>query len=327
MKYRILGKTGFKVSEVGFGAWGIGGGMWGSVSAEESLKALHKAYALGVNFYDTAWVYGDQKTRDGQSEKLVGRFAKEVGRDKVYIASKVPPMNFTWPARPGVVASQVFPKNWIVGKVNDSLSRLNIDCLDLMQFHVWQDSFVEEDEWKNALQDLTKEGKVKFWGLSLNDYQPDNCKKTIETGLISSVQLIFNIFHQMPTAMFPFYKEHNVGVIARVPLDEGGLTGNINEETVFPPGDFRSGYFGGKRKSELVKRINELKGLLGDEAQDLSELALRYILSFDEVSTVIPGMRSEAHCLANAMICDGRKLSNRLLQELKKFTWERNFYS
>jgi len=143
MKYRILGKTGFKVSEVGFGAWGIGGGMWGSVSAEESLKALHKAYALGVNFYDTAWVYGDQKTRDGQSEKLVGRFAKEVGRDKVYIASKVPPMNFTWPARPGVVASQVFPKNWIVGKVNDSLSRLNIDCLDLMQFHVWQDSFVE----------------------------------------------------------------------------------------------------------------------------------------------------------------------------------------
>lgn len=327
MKYRVLGKTGFKISEVGFGAWGIGGGMWGSAMLEDSLKTLHRAYDLGVNFYDTAWVYGDQKTRNGQSEKLVGQFAREVGRDKVYIASKVPPKNFNWPALPGVPASKIFPKDWIVEKVNDSLSRLGTDYLDVMQFHVWQDYFVEDPEWQDATRELTKQGKVKFWGLSLNDYQPDNCKKTIETGLISSVQLIFNIFHQMPTAMFPFYKEHNIGVIARVPLDEGGLTGNIKANTVFPQGDFRTGYFKGERKAELSRRVNELRSLLGEEVHDLPELALRYVLSFDEVSTVIPGMRSEKHAIANALICDGRKLSPSLLQELKKYTWERNFYS
>ena len=326
MKYRILGKTGFKLSEIGFGCWQIGGGMWGKMDDNESLRALHRAYDLGVNFYDTAWVYGDA-SRNGKSEKLVGQFAAEVGRDKVYIASKVPPKNFNWPARPDVPVSQVFPKDWIIGKVNDSLSRLGTDHLDLMQFHVWQDNFAGDAEWQDTIKEITKEGKVKFWGLSLNDYQPENCRRTIETGLISSVQLIFNIFHQMPTSMFPFYKEHNVGVIARVPLDEGGLTGNIKEDTVFPPGDFRVCYFTADRKKELVKRVEELEALLGTEAHDLSELALRYILSFDEVSTVIPGMRSEKHAIINSHISDGRRLSPQLLEELKKYTWERNFYS
>lgn len=323
----MLGKTGFRVSEIGFGAWGIGGGMWGQADNSESLKALRRAFDLGVNFYDTAWVYGDLKTRDGQSEKLVGQFAREVGRNKIYIASKIPPKNFEWPAKPNVPVSQVFPKSWIEDRVNDSLSRLGIDSLDLMQFHVWDDSFAKDSEWQETVKELTGRGKVRFWGLSLNNYQPENCQRTIETGLISSVQLIFNIFHQKPVLMFPFFKKQNVGLIARVPLDEGGLTGAVKHDTVFAKDDWRKDFFAGERKSEVEKRIKELEKLLGPEARTLTELALRYVLSFDEVSTVIPGMRSEKHALENAAVSDGRQLSPELLLQLKSHAWERNFYS
>lgn len=326
MKYRVLGKTGLKVSEVGFGAWGIGQGMWGPSDEKESLNSLRSAFDLGVNFYDTAWVYGDERTRDGQSEKLIGQLSGQVGRDRIIIASKVPPKNFEWPALPGVKISEVFPQDWIINKVNDSLSRLGVETIDLMQFHVWQDGFAEDDGWKKTTQDLTKAGKVKHWGLSLNDYQPENCQKTVETGLISGLQLIFNIFHQKPLEMFPFYKKHNLGVIARVPLDEGGLSGTVNEDSVFSKEDFRRDYFRGDRIKELSKRVVELKKLLGDEAVTLSELALRYILSFEEVSTVIPGMRTPAHVKANAAIADGRPLSNQLLDKIAGYAWERDFY-
>lgn len=334
MKYRTLGKTGLKVSEVGMGTWQLSGSPWGwdKPDEEESKRALYKYIELGGNFIDTAWVYGrydEEGDPNGgtPSEEFIGKFLKESGnRDKVIIASKIPGKNRKWPARRGVPISEVFPEGYIEEMVDSSLSHLGIDSIDLMQFHVWQDDFAKEDAWKEEIQRITKKGKVKHWGLSINDYQPSNCLKTLDTGLISSVQFIFNIFHQKPTEkLLPYAKENNIGLICRVPLDEGGLTGKITMDTVFTD-DMRSQYFNKERLPEFVKRTDELKELLGEEAKTLPELAIRYLLLFDEVSTVIPGTRKVATAEANAALSDGRKLSPELMEELKKHAWERNFY-
>lgn len=334
MKYRVLGKTGLKVSEVGMGTWQLAGKPWGwdAPDEDESMRALHRFIELGGNFIDTAWVYGrvdepgDEKGLHC-SEELIGEFIKQnKNRDKIIIASKIPGKNRKWPARYGVPISEVFPEGYIEEMVDSSLKSLQIDSLDLMQFHVWQDDFAKEDAWKEEIQRITKKGKVKFWGISINDYQPSNVLKTLDTGLISSVQCIFNIFHQKPTEkLLPYAKENNIGLICRVPLDEGGLTGKINMDTRFTD-DMRSQYFNKQRLPEFVKRTDSLKKLLGDEAKTLPELALRYLLSFDEVSTVIPGTRKVTTTEANAAVSDGRKLSPELMEELKKHSWERNFY-
>ena len=177
------------------------------------------------------------------------------------------------------------------------------------------------------IQKITKQGKVKHWGISINDYQPSNCLKTLDTGLISTIQFIFNIFHQKPIEkLLPYAKANNIGLIARVPLDEGGLSGKIDTKTMFQEGDFRKSYFNPERLVELEKRTSNLKNLLGKEADSIPELALRYILSFEEISSVIPGMRKLEHVESNVAISDGRKLSAGMMNELKKQVWERNFY-
>lgn len=332
MKYRVLGKTEFKVSEIGMGTWQLANdpNCWVGADLKESLKALHRYTELGGNFIDTAWVYGydNAKPDEHPSEELIGKFLKESGlRDKVVISTKVAPKNFKWPALHGIPISDVFPNEWITKLVEDSLRSLGVDTIDVVHFHVWQDDFVKEDGWKETIQKLTKQGKVKYWGLSLNDYQPSNCFQTLETGLISTVQCIFNIFHQKPQEkLFPFVKKHNIGVIARVPLDEGGLTGKFTGNTKWPEGDFRNVYFQGERLPELVRRTNALKTLLDDEAKTLPELALRFILSHDAVSTTIPGMRKLSFVDSNTAISDGRKLTQELLNKLKDHAWERNFY-
>lgn len=332
MQYRTLGKTGLKVSEIGFGSWQItDGGMWKGATPEESMRCLNRFVELGGNFIDTAWVYGwdEEKPDSHPSEELIGRFLKESGkRDEITIATKVPPKNMVWPAIPNVPISQVFPNDHIEKCVDDSLKGLGIETIDLVQFHVWQDSFAKEDGWKKTIQKLTEEGKVRYWGISINDYQPENCFKTLDTGLISTIQFIFNIFHQKPTEkLLPYARKNNIGLIARVPLDEGGLSGKFTKTSEFAEGDFRRRYFGGSRLSELVKRTNELKKLLGPEAEKLPELALRYILSFSEVSTTIPGMRKFEHVNSNVSVSDRRRLQQGLLNNLKRHAWERNFYS
>lgn len=324
MQYRTLGRTGFKVSEIGFGSWGIGKGMWKGADDEESLKALDAAVESGINFIDTALVYGDNLNH--HSEKLIGQFLKTLPLDKkVYVASKIYPMNRQWPALSKVPIEQVFPLSWIYEAVQLSLYNLQVDSIDLVQFHVWQDSFAVTDYWKEAVRDLTARGKVKHWGISINDYEPANVLKTLETGLIDTVQFIFNIYHQEPEKeLLPFAEKNNIGLIARVPLDEGGLTGKITPETVF--GDWRDDFFKGSRKREVIEKAEALKKLMRDEATDLPELALRWILTHKEVSTVIPGMRKVAHALDNARVSDGRNLSDPLMTELKSHAWERNFY-
>ena len=235
------------------------------------------------------------------------------------IASKVPPKNMKWPAWKGIPISEVFPDDWIKKCVEDSLKSLGVDYIDLMQFHVWQDDFVKSDGWKETITKIMESGKVRFWGISINDYQPTNCMMTLDTGLISTIQFIFNIFHQKPSEkLFPYAKKKNIGLIARVPLDEGGLTGKYSQKTTFEEGDFRSKYFTKERLKELVKRTDKLRQLL--------ELDLRYILSWKEISTVIPGMRKVEYVEENTSVSDCKNLSRKLIQALEKHSWERNFY-
>lgn len=334
MKYRTLGKTGLKISEVGMGTWQLAGKPWGwdAPDEDESMRALYRFVELGGNFIDTAWVYG-RADEPGDlagkhcSEELIGEFLKESGnKGKVLIASKIPGKNRKWPALKGVSINEVFPKGYIEEYVDSSLKSLGLETIDIMQFHVWQDDFSNTDDWKEEIKNTTKKGKVKHWGISINDYQPTNCLKTLDTGLISTVQFIFNIFHQKPTEkLLPYAKENNIGLICRVPLDEGGLSGKITKDTRFED-DMRSKYFSKERLQEFLPRIEKLEMLLGSEAKSLPELALRYLLSFNEVSTVIPGMRKVKNVEANASVSDGKKLSTQLMEELKKHSWERNFY-
>ena len=332
MKYRTLGKTGLKISEVGCGTWQLANdpNAWVGADLDESLKSLEKFVELGGNFIDTAWIYGfdDAYPDRHPSEELIGKFLKQSGqRDKLVIASKIPPKNMHWPALKGVGIEDVFPSDWIEKCVDDSLRSLGVDTIDLMQFHVWQDSFADESEWKETIQKIMKSGRVKYWGISINDYQPSNCLKTLDTVLISTIQFIFNIFHQKPTEkLLPYAKKNNIGLIARVPLDEGGLTGTLTIDSTFDEGEFRKEYFSKDRLQELVRRTDELKRVMDSEAATLAELSLRYILSFDEISTVIPGMRRIRNVEANTSFSDGKKLSEKLLEDLKRHRWERNFY-
>jgi aryl-alcohol dehydrogenase-like predicted oxidoreductase len=321
MKYRTFGKTGINVSEIGYGAWGIGGAMWQGATDGESMRALHKAIDLGGNFVDTALVYGD-----GHSEGLVGRLVKE-RKERIYVATKVPPKNGQWPAPKGVDLNETFPHDYIIKKTEQSLKNLNLDFVDIQQFHVWDDEWTDQAEWSDAISKLKEEGKIRHFGVSINDHQPENALKLAATGKVDTFQVIYNIFDQSPEdKLFPFCQEKNIGVIVRVPLDEGGLGGGVTADTVFPAGDFRNNYFKGDRKQQIVDRVAKLMQISASEAKSIAELALRYTLSHPAVSTVIPGMRSMKNVEANCGLSDGRLLSAKLLSELKKHRWVRDFY-
>jgi aryl-alcohol dehydrogenase-like predicted oxidoreductase len=321
MKYRSLGKTGINVSEIGYGAWGIGGALWQGARDEVSLNALHTAIDLGLNFIDTAWVYGD-----GHSEQLVGTVVKE-RKERVYVATKVPPKNGKWPARPGSKLQDVFPHDYIIQRAEESLRHLGMDSVDLLQLHVWNDDWTDDAEWSDAIAKLKEQGKIRHFGVSINDHQPENALRLAATGKVDSFQVIHNLFDQSPEdKLYPFCVEKNIGIIVRVPLDEGGLSGMITADTQFPAGDFRVEYFRDDRKRQIVERVSKLNIYLGEEAATVPELALRYVLSFPAVSTVIPGMRSVKNVQLNCKVSDGRRLSEKMMRELKNHRWDRNFY-
>ena len=321
MQYRELGRTGIRISEIGYGAWGIGGTMWQGAQDDESLRALRRALDLGLNFIDTAIVYGD-----GHSEQLVGKVVRE-RKEWVTVATKVPPKNRRWPARPGTKIEEAFPTAHIIESTERSLRNLGIDTIDLQQFHVWSDDWAERDEWKEAILRLKKEGKIRFAGISINDHEPANALKAAATGLIDSFQVIYNIFDQTPEdQLFPYCLEHRIGIIVRVPLDEGGLTGKVTAETKFPDDDFRNDYFSGERKQRVAERVEAIRPLLSGSARTITELALRFCLHHSAVSTVIPGMRSVANVEKNCALSDGVELAPAIVAELRKHRWGRNFY-
>lgn len=321
MQYRQLGRTGLQVSELGYGAWGIGKANWVGADDEESLRALRRAIEHGVNFIDTAIAYGN-----GHSETLVGQ-AKREAQGEVYVSTKIKPKNLQWPARPGVPANEAFPGEWVVQSTEQSLTNLGLETIDVQQFHVWSDEWVGQGDWAEAIDKLKAQGKIRYFGVSINDHQPASALKLVASGLVDTVQVIYNIFDQSPAdELFPAVKAANVGVIVRVPFDEGGLTGKVTPETEFPEGDFRNNYFAGDRKEQVWDHVQAIAKDLGVPVQRVPEIAFRFCISNPAVSTVIAGMRSQASVDANAAAVDHGSLSIEELQVLAHHRWERNFY-
>ncbi len=322
MHYRRLGRSGLEVSEIGYGAWGIGKSQWLGAEDDESLRALGRAIDLGLNFIDTALGYGE-----GHSERLVGQVVR--GREeRVYVATKIPPKNGEWPAPAGLHPEETFPADHVRGCTERSLENLGLDAIDVQQFHVWHDEWVGEGDWLEAIEDLKKEGKIRFFGVSINDHEPQNAVRLIETGVVDTVQVIYNVFDQSPEdELFPACQEHDVGVIVRVPFDEGALTARITPETTFEEGDFRNDYFRGDRKEEVYERVSAIIAELGVTENEMAEVALRYVLSHPAVSTVIPGMRSVRNVERNMAVGDGRGLPEDRVRRLKAHRWVRNFYA
>ena len=321
MRYRKLGRTGLRVSEIGYGAWGIGKSEWVGAEDQQSIKALIAAHDAGVNLFDTALAYGD-----GHSESLI---AKAFGKSReVIIASKVPPKNYIWPAADDSELKDVFPREYVLRCLDETLSNLGREEVDVYQFHVWNDSWAEQDEWLKTVQLMRDSGKVRAVGISINDHQPANSLKALDTGLVDTVQVIYNIFDQSPEdELFPYCRDHDIAVIARVPFDEGSLTGKIRPDTTFADGDFRNEYFGSGRKTEVWQRVSRIAHDAGVHIEELPQVALRYCLSAPEVSTVIPGMRGAAHVASNAAVSDMGPLPPGVLTKLHGHRWARNFYS
>ena len=321
MLYRTLGRTGLEVSELGFGAWGIGGTGWIGADDDESLRALRLAIDRGVNFLDTAHGYGD-----GHSEELVGAAVRD-SAEKVYVASKVPPKNRQWPAPAGVPVEETFPADWIVSCTERSLQNLGLDAIDVQQFHVWSDEWVGQGDWLDAIEQLKRDGKIRYFGVSINDHQPKNAIRLVESGVVDTVQVIYNIFDQSPEdALFPAVEAANVGVIVRVPFDEGGLTGSVRPETTFPDGDFRNGYFAGDRKREVWERAKAIADDLDVGVEGLAEIALRFCLSHPATSVVIPGMRSTRNVERNLAAAAAGRLDTSQLAALRRHRWVADYY-
>lgn len=316
MQYRKFGRTGWQVSEIGYGMWGMAG--WTGSESEEVNRALDKSVEMGCNFFDTAWAYGD-----GLSEQILNAVLKRHADKRLYFATKIPPKNRKWPSKREFLLKDVFPSDYIIEYTEKSLKNLGVETIDLQQFHVWEDGWADEDEWQDTIIKLTQQGKVRAWGISINRWEPDNSLKTLHTGLIDAVQVIYNIFDQAPEDnLFPLCRKMGIGVIARVPFDEGTLTGTLTKDTVFPENDWRSTYFVPENLKSSVDHAEALQPLI-PEGMTMPEMALRFILSNPDVSTTIPGMRKLKNVMANMQASDGKGLTKNLLDELKNHRWDR----
>jgi aryl-alcohol dehydrogenase-like predicted oxidoreductase len=316
MKYRRFGRTGWQVSEVGYGMWGMAG--WTGSEDTESLAGLQQSVDLGCNFFDTAWAYGD-----GHSERLLGRLIASNPDKTLYAATKIPPKNRKWPSRRGSPLDDVFPADYIREYAEKSLANLDRQHIDLLQFHVWEDEWADDDRWQRAMDDLRREGLVHAVGISVNRWEPWNGVRTLRTGLVDAVQVIYNIFDQAPEdELFPLCRELDIGVIARVPFDEGSLTGTLTKDSTWPRGDWRRSYFVPENLIPSVERADALKPLV-PQGSSLPDMALRFILANPDVSTIIPGMRKPAHVKSNIAASDAPPLSGELLAALKQHRWDR----
>src|SRR5438477_8345506 len=331
MRYRTFGRTGWQVSEVGYGMWGMGG--WTGSDDEESLAALEQAIALGCNFFDTAWAYGQ-----GHSERLLGQLLKGTGYrtgdgsrygnpSPVRIATKVPPKNLTWPGKASTPIRDVFPPDHIREYTEKSLKNLGVETMDLQQLHVWSDAWADDPGWQRAVHALKEERLVRAFGISVNRWEPVNVLRALDTGLVDSVQVVYNIFDQAPEdTLFPYCQEHDIAVIARVPFDEGSLTGSVTAQSRWPDGDFRNIYFNPENLANTVEHVARLEPLV-PAGMDLPELALRFILEHPAVSTTIPGMRKPQHVERNLAASDGVRLPPRLRDALAAHRWDRESHT
>ena len=318
MRARKFGRLGWPVSEVGYGLWGMGG--WSGSNDDESLAALERSVALGCTFFDTALAYGN-----GKSEKLLAQVLARHRDQTLRVATKVPPKNLRWPALPEYALTDVFPAEHIRQSTEISLSNLGLDSVDLQQLHVWTDAWADDDRWKRAVDDLKREGLIRGFGISINRWQPESVLKAIATGVVDSVQVVYNLFDQNPEdELFPRCRELGVAVIARVPFDEGSLAGAVRAGMTWPEGDWRNLYFTPAKLEETLDRVEALTTDLPDQLP-LAEAALRFVLSCPDVTTVIPGMRRVAHVEQNLGASDAGPLSPPLLAALRKHRWTRTY--
>jgi aryl-alcohol dehydrogenase-like predicted oxidoreductase len=316
MKYRKFGRTNWNVSEIGYGMWGMGG--WSGSDDRESMESLQIAVNMGCNFFDTAWGYGA-----GRSEGLLGELVRANPEKKIYTATKIPPKNFKWPSRREYSPDDCFPPDHIEEYVEKSLENAGLDHFDLMQFHTWEDSWLDDDRWSGKMAELKSKGLFHATGISINRWEPWNGVKAVRSGLIDSVQVIYNIFDQNPEdELFPACRENSVAVIARVPFDEGTLTGNLTKDSRWPEGDWRNTYFVAENLIASVERADRLKPLV-PEGMSMAEMALRFILAEPTVSTIIPGMRKPVHVKSNIEASDKGWLDASLMDKLRKHRWDR----
>ena len=316
MKYRTLGRTALEVSDVAPGLWGMSG--WTGSSDQESLNSLQLAVDLGCNFFDTAWAYGE-----GKSDGMLGDIMARNSKKRLYAASKIPPANDKWPALPSYKYNHVFSPEHVFKYADLIRKKLRVDSIDLLQFHVWDDNWTNQPEFHSTVEKLKRDGTIRYFGLSLNRWEPNNGIKALRAGLVDVVQVIYNIFDQAPEdKLFPVCQELNIGVIARVPFDEGSLGGKMTLKTRFPKDDWRSLYFGPENLKNTIPRVEKLKKII-PAGMTLPEMALRFILSHPAVSTTIPGMRKPDHVRQNIAASDAGPLDKSLLAELKKHRWDR----
>ena len=316
MRYRTFGRTGWQVSEVGYGMWGMAG--WTGSDDAQSLQSLDRAIELGCNFFDTAWAYGE-----GRSEQLLGKTLQRHRGKQLYVATKIPPRNRRWPAKREYTLDDVFPPDHIREYTEKSLRNIGVDTLDLQQFHVWTDEWSSDRRWQKAVEALKDERLIRAFGISVNRREPANVLRALQSGLVDAVQVVYNIFDQAPEdELFPYCLEHQIAIIARVPFDEGSLTGTLTPTARWPEGDFRNLYFDAANLAATLPRVARLRSILPD-GMSMPELALRHILQDPAVSTVIPGMRKLAHVEQNLAVSDGRTLPAPLMAELKAHRWDR----
>jgi aryl-alcohol dehydrogenase-like predicted oxidoreductase len=316
MNYRRFGRTGWSVSEIGYGMWGMG--EWSGSDDQMSLDALQRAVDLGCNFFDTALAYGE-----GRSESLLGQIVRANPDKKLYTATKVPPKNRQWPSRREFTLDDCFPPDYIEESVHTSLKNAGLESFDLVQFHTWEDRWLDDDRWAKKMDELRREGLLHAVGISINRWEPWNGVRTVRSGLIDAVQVIYNIFDQNPEdELFPACSESDVAAIARVPFDEGTLTGTLTKESTWPEEDWRSTYFVPENLIPSVERADALKPLVPEE-MTMPEMALRFILNNPTVSTIIPGMRKTHHVESNIATSDAGPLSEELHTKLRAHRWER----
>jgi aryl-alcohol dehydrogenase-like predicted oxidoreductase len=317
MKYRRFGRKSWLVSEIGYGMWGMGD--WTGSDDAESLASLQLAVEMGCNFFDTAWAYGD-----GHSEGLLGQILRKNPEERLYCATKIPPKNRRWPSQREFGLEDCFPPDYVEEYIDKSLQNLGIDQVDLIQFHTWEDAWLEDDRWAKKMDELKRQGKIQAVGISINRWEPWNGVMAVRSGLIDAVQVIYNIFDQNPEdELFPACQEMNVAVIARVPFDEGTLTGKLTLNSTWPEGDWRNTYFVKENLESSVERGERLKPLTPD-GMSMAEMALRFILNNPAVSTIIPGMRKPDHVKSNLAASDAGPLPASLQQELRQHRWDRS---
>ena len=317
MRLRTFPRTGWSISEIGYGMWGMGG--WSGSDDDESRAALALAVERGCNFFDTAWAYGN-----GHSERLLGELLRHRSDRKIYVATKVPPRNRKWPGRASTPVEDAFSYDHILEYTGRSLENLGVSCIDLQQLHVWDDSWTPGDGWKRAVDDLKRQGMIRAFGISVNRWEPSNVLRAIETGLVDAVQVVYNIFDQAPQdALFPACERLGVAIVARVPFDEGSLTGTLTSDARWPEGDWRNVYFAREKLNETLRRVEPLRRVAAGAGMTLPELALRFILQHPAVTTTIPGMRRTSHVKENLTCSADGQVPGDVLSALRAHRWDR----